>query len=138
MGDFFHTIRVNSINKIYLLISLSFWFLSFICSTFSINSLKIIFKWSPPLTSMKCFTLLSFFNACLLSFFNACLLSFFSRLHLLLSSGSVSIFCYYLNGSKVSSKFLFTNHHIWVGVTGKRVNPGVGMGLEITVKYFFL
>ena len=130
MGDFFHTIRVNSINKIYLLISLSFWFLSFICSTFSINSLKIIFKWSPPLTSMKCFTLLSFFNACLLSFF--------SRLHLLLSSGSVTIFCYYLNGSKVSSKFLFTNHHIWVGVTGKRVNRRVGMGLEITVKYFFL
>ena len=42
-----------------------------------------------------------------------------------------------LNWSKVASKFLqFTNHHIRVEVTGKRVNHGVGLGFEIPVNYF--
>ena len=42
-----------------------------------------------------------------------------------------------LNWSKVASKFLqLTNHHIRVEVTGKRVNRGVGLGLEIHAKYF--
>ena len=44
-----------------------------------------------------------------------------------------------LNWSKVASKFLpFTNHHIRVKVTGKRVNRGVGLGLEIPANYFFM
>ena len=42
-----------------------------------------------------------------------------------------------LNWSKMASKFLqVTNHHIRVEVTGKRVNCGVGLGLEITANYF--
>ena len=56
---------------------------------------------------------------------------------------SILIFiCYYflarpLNWSKVTSKFLqFTNHHIHVEVTRKRVNRGVGLGLKIPIKYF--
>ena len=37
----------------------------------------------------------------------------------------------------MASKFLqFTNHHIRVEVTGKRVNRGLGLGLEIPTKYF--
>ena len=37
----------------------------------------------------------------------------------------------------MASKFLqFTNQHIRVGVTGKRVDRVVGLGLEIPVKYF--
>ena len=36
------------------------------------------------------------------------------------------------------SKFLqLTNHHARVEVTGKRVNCGVGLGLEIPVNCFF-
>ena len=74
------------------------------------------------------------------------LLSFYSHLHLLLSQASVRIdwLCLQLvghvplNWSKVVSKFLqFTNHHVCVNVTGKRVNCGVGLGLEIVVNYFF-
>ena len=35
-------------------------------------------------------------------------------------------------------KFLqFTNHPVPLEVTGKRVNRGVGLGLEIPVNYFF-
>ena len=35
-------------------------------------------------------------------------------------------------------KFLqFQNHSIRVAVTGKRVNRGAGLGLEIPVDYFF-
>ena len=71
MEDFFHTIRVTSINKIY--------FKSFVCVTFSVNSLKIIFKWSLPLTSMKFFISSSFFNA-------------FAAVIFLFSSLSVTIF----------------------------------------------
>ena len=42
-----------------------------------------------------------------------------------------------LNWSKVASKFLlFTNHHIGVQVTGKRVSHGIGLGLKILVNYF--
>ena len=36
--------------------------MSFICSTFSIDSLTIMFKWLLPLTSVKFFTSSSFFN----------------------------------------------------------------------------
>ena len=37
----------------------------------------------------------------------------------------------------MASKFLqFTNHHIRVDVTGKRVNRGLGLGLEIPRNYF--
>ena len=77
---------------------------------------------------MKMFTLSSFFITSS-SFFNA----------------SIIIFIYYyllappLNWSKVASKFLqFTNYHIHVKVTRKRVNRGIGLGLEIPVKYFFM
>ena len=36
-------------------------------------------------------------------------------------------------------KFLqFTNNHICVEVTGKGVNRGVGLGLEILLNYFFM
>ena len=50
------------------------------------------------------------------------LLPFYSHLHLLLSD----------------SKFIqFTNHHIRVEVTTKRVNRAVGLGLKIPVKYFY-
>ena len=42
-----------------------------------------------------------------------------------------------LNWSKALSKLIqFTNHHVLVEVTGKRVNRGVGFGLEIKVNYF--
>ena len=51
--------------------------MSFICSKFSINSLKIIFKWSLPLTSTKFFTSSSFFNV-------SDAVIFYSYLHLLL------------------------------------------------------
>ena len=44
-----------------------------------------------------------------------------------------------LNWSKVASKFLqLTNHHIRAEVTGKRVSCGVGLGLEIPTKYFYM
>ena len=40
--------------------------------------------------------------------------------------------------SKLAFKFLqFQNHSIRVAVTGKRVNRGAGLGLEIPVDYFF-
>ena len=40
--------------------------------------------------------------------------------------------------SKLAFKFLqFQNHSIRVVVTGKRVNRGTGLGLEIPVDYFF-
>ena len=64
---------------------------------------------------MKFFTSSSFFNASAVVIF-------------LFSSSSVTI---------SGSKFLqFTNHHNRVEVTGKRVNRGVGLGLEIPVNYF--
>ena len=44
-----------------------------------------------------------------------------------------------VNWSKVAFKFLqLTNYHIRVEVTGKRVNRGVGLGLEIPANYFFM
>ena len=44
-----------------------------------------------------------------------------------------------LNWSKVASKFLQpANLHIRVEVTGKRVNRGVRLGLEIPANYFFM
>ena len=44
-----------------------------------------------------------------------------------------------LSWSKVASKFLqLKNHHIHVEVTGKKVNRGVGLGLEIVANYFFM
>ena len=43
-----------------------------------------------------------------------------------------------LNWSKVLSKFIqFTNHHVLAEVTGKRVNPGFGLGLEIQQTIFY-
>ena len=40
--------------------------------------------------------------------------------------------------NKLAFKFLqFKNYSIRVAVTGKRVNRGVGFGLEISVDYFF-
>ena len=40
--------------------------------------------------------------------------------------------------SELAFKFLvFQNHSIRVAVTGKRVNSGAGLGLEIPVDYFF-
>ena len=74
------------------------------------------------------------------------LLSFYSHLHLLLSLAPLRIdwlpcqLAGYvlLNWSKVLSKLLqFTNHHVRVEVTGKRLNRGFGLGLEIQVNYFF-
>ena len=44
-----------------------------------------------------------------------------------------------LKWSKVAFKFLqFTNNHLCVKVTGKGVNRGVGLGLEILVNYFVM
>ena len=44
-----------------------------------------------------------------------------------------------LSWSKMASKFLqITNYHICVEVTGKRVNHGVEVGLEISLAYFFM
>ena len=44
-----------------------------------------------------------------------------------------------LSWSKMASKFLqITNYHICVEVTGKRVNHGVEVGLEISLDYFFM
>ena len=74
------------------------------------------------------------------------LLSFYSHLHLLLSLTPLGIgylpqqlvWHVPLNWSKAVSKFLqFTNHHVRVKVTGKRVNRSVGLGLEIPVNYFY-
>ena len=96
--------------------SLCYYFLSVICSIYSINSSKIIFKWSLPLTSMKFFTSSSFFNASVAVIF-------------LFSSSSVTI---------SSSKFLqFTNHHIRVEKTGKKGNSSVGLGLEYLQTIFY-
>ena len=73
------------------------------------------------------------------------LLSFYSHLHLLLSLAPLRIDWLpwqlvehvRLNWSKALSKLIqFTNHHVLVEVTGKRVNRGVGFGLEIQVNYF--
>ena len=74
------------------------------------------------------------------------LLSFYSHLHLLLFVAALQIdqlpwmFVGHipLNWSKVLSKFpQFTNHHDGVEVTGKRVNHGVGLGVEIPINCFF-
>ena len=44
-----------------------------------------------------------------------------------------------LNWSTVASRFLqLTNYHIRVDVTGKGVNRGVGLRLEILSNYFFM
>ena len=44
-----------------------------------------------------------------------------------------------LNWSKEASEFLqLTNQGVRVEVTGKRVNRGVGLGLEILANYFFM
>ena len=73
------------------------------------------------------------------------LLSFYSHLHLLLSLALLwidwlpwqLIGYVLLNCSKTLSKLiLFTNHHVLVEVTGKRVNHGFEFGLTIQVNYF--
>ena len=73
------------------------------------------------------------------------LLSFYSHLHLLLFLAPLRIHWLPwqlvghvpLNWSKVLSKFLqFTIHHVGVEVTGKRVNHGVGLELEISIILF--
>ena len=73
------------------------------------------------------------------------LLSFYSHLHLLLSLAPLRIDWLpwqlvehvLLNWSKVLSKLIqFTNHHVLAEVTGKRVNPGFGLGLEIQQTIF--
>ena len=101
--------------------------------------LKIMFKWSHPLTYMK-FSLHQTYLMLLL------LLSFYSHLHLQLSLAPLRIEWLPwqlvghapLNWSKVLSKWLmFTNHHVRGEVTKKRVNLGFGLGLEILVNYFF-
>ena len=44
-----------------------------------------------------------------------------------------------LHWNKKVSKFLpFANYYVRVVMTGKRVNRGVGLGLETLVNYFFL
>ena len=74
------------------------------------------------------------------------LLSFCSHLHLLLSLAPLRIDWLpwqlvehvRLNWSKALSKLIqFTNHHVLVELTRKRVNRGFGVGLEILVNYFF-
>ena len=74
------------------------------------------------------------------------LLSFCSHLHLLLSLALLRIDWLpwqlvehvRLNWSKALSKLIqFTNHHVLVELTRKRVNRGFGVGLEIQVNYFF-
>ena len=75
------------------------------------------------------------------------LLSFYSHLHLLLFLAPLRIHWLPwqlvghvpLNWSKVLSKFLqFTNHHVGVEVTGKKVNRDVGLGLETPINCFFM
>ena len=91
-------------------------------------------KWLLPLTSMKLFTLSSFFNApaaviFLFSSSSAPLRIDWLPWHLV-GSGL-------LNWSKTLSKLIqFTNHHFLVDVTGKRVNRGFGSGFKIQVNYF--
>ena len=74
------------------------------------------------------------------------LLSFYSYPHLLLSLAPLRIEWLSwqlvghvpLNWSKVLSKLLkFTNHHVRVEVTGKRINCGFRLGLEIQVNIFY-
>ena len=71
--------------------------------------------------------------------------SFYSHLHLLLSLAPLRIDWLSwqlvghvpLNWSKVLSKLLqFTNHHVHIEVTGKKVHRGFELGLEIQVNYF--
>ena len=73
------------------------------------------------------------------------LLSFCSYVHLLLSVAPLRIDWLPLqlegrvplNWSKVLSKLIqFTNHHVLAEVTGKRVNPDFGLGLEIQQTIF--
>ena len=73
------------------------------------------------------------------------LLSFYSHLHLLLSLASLRndwllwqlVGHVMLNWGKALSKLIqFTNHRVFVEVTGKRVNRGFGFGLEIQVNYY--
>ena len=74
------------------------------------------------------------------------LLSFYSHLHLLLFLALLWIdwLPWMLvghvpqNWSKVLSKFSqFTNHHVGLEVTGKKINHGVVLGLEISINCFF-
>ena len=74
------------------------------------------------------------------------LLSFCSHLHLLLCLAPLRIDWLpwqlvehvQLNWSKALSKLIqFTNHHVLVELTRKRINRGFGVGLEIQVNYFF-
>ena len=111
---FFHTIRVNCINKTYLksqgtsTVTLLF-FVRHLLHIFNKLIKDHIPKWSLPLTSMKFFNSSSFFNASVAVIF-------------LFSFSSVTIY---------SSKFLqFTNHYIRVEVTGKKVKCSVGLRLE--------
>ena len=112
---FFHTIRVNSINKTYLKfqgtsnVTLLLFFERHLLHIFNKLIKDHIPKWSLPLTSMKFFNSSSFFNASVAVIF-------------LFSFSSVTIY---------SSKFLqFTNHYIRVEVTGKKVKCSVGLRLE--------
>ena len=116
-----------------LLISLCFWFLSFICSTFSIDSLKI------DHSNGRFYWLLWRFSLHQASLVLLLPLSFYSHLPLLLFLAPLRIDRVSwqlvghvpLNWSNVLSKFLhFTNYHVQVEMTGKRVNHGVGSGLE--------
>ena len=162
------------------LILLCFWFLSFICSTFSFNLLKILFKWSLPLTSGRFHWLLEGINiyfatpipVLVENTFITFNYSSFSRGYHVCKDAWILIFrddsptcerehnennknvvailwddCVskkilehvLLNWSKVASKSLqFTNHHIRVEVTGRKVNRGDGLGHEISASYFFM
>ena len=147
--------------------------------TFSINSLKIIFKWSLPLTSGRFRWLLKGINLpfatpvliLIENTFTTFKYSSFSRGYHVYKDVWISIIvddsltcereehnekesrCNYmndwvlkkivghvpLNWNKVSSKFLqFTNHHIRVEVTGKRVNPLCWIRTRNTSKLFFM
>ena len=140
MEDFFHTIGVNCfLRSKEPNISLFFIFELHLLHIFN-WLIKIMFKRSLLLTSMKFFTSSSFFNG-------SAAVTYYSHLHLLLSLAPLRIDWLPwqlvghvpLNWSKVLSKLLqFKSHHVCVEVTGKRVNPGFGLGLGIQVNYFFM
>ena len=114
--------------------SICFRFLRFIYSIFSINLLKIILKWS--LASVD------FYKISFHQLMNKKNVMKMIRMQLQLYGMTVSekiVGNVPLNWNKVASKFLqFTNNHIRVNVTGKRVNRGVELELKIPVNYFFM
>ena len=99
-----------------------FYFELHLLGIFLIESLKIMFKWSLPLTSMKFYTLSNFFNT-------SAAVIFLSSSSSATISGSSSNWLAALAVIRTCSVKL-------VEVTGKRVNCDFGLGLGIQVNVF--